>query len=570
VAGPNDIKEWLHQRRRSIFWEADGTEASVGISASGGAAFIVNGKSDGNAVTDAPTQIMCPVLGAMLHPDPRESLVIGLGTGESAGWLAALPTMERVAVVELEPVIAAVAEVCKPLNHDVLRHEKVHLVFGDGREVVQTTGRRYDLIVSEPSNPYRAGVSSLYTLDFYRDVRGKLKPGGIFVQWVQGYEIDAATVRIVLATLCQAFAHVEIWEAKPDDLVMICSADPLTYDAARLGERIGQTGYREALAVGWRATSIEAVLAHHVANEKFVNLVVAQAGKTFNTDDRNLLEYRFARTVGQRADFSVAQLRAEARAEGLDRPPRIGSQIDWEQVFDQFMANQAVFGDPPVLLPAATGARGQRAEALRFYVQDNFPAVAAAWEAQDRAPFDLMETTVLAISYAQRGDDKALPLIERLQAALPVDAGILTALLQYHQDKPADAAETLAATLVTMRTDATALPKLAEIATRMPASIVQRDPAHAARLYDALGEPLAALHSNERRLLTRCQISEHLTADKAALAIEALEPHVPWEARFLELRKKAYETAGHPLAERAKRDWEAFRRAAPSGQLLAK
>jgi spermidine synthase len=133
--------------------------------------------------------------------------------------------MDRVEVVELEPAIAHVAEVCAPLNHDVLSHPKVRVVFNDGREVLQTSRERYDLIASEPSNPYRAGVANLYTVEFYASVRQRLAPRGLFIQWLQGYEIDSATMRTVLCTAEKAFPHVEIWEAKPSDLVLVCAAE---------------------------------------------------------------------------------------------------------------------------------------------------------------------------------------------------------------------------------------------------------------------------------------------------------------------------------------------------------
>ena len=90
-------------------WEADGIESSIGITAPDGLSFVVNGKNDGNAIGDAGTQIGVAILGAMLQDAPKSGLVIGLGTGESAGWLASMPGVERVDVVELEPAIDEMA-----------------------------------------------------------------------------------------------------------------------------------------------------------------------------------------------------------------------------------------------------------------------------------------------------------------------------------------------------------------------------------------------------------------------------------------------------------------------------
>ena len=166
-ASPNLVQEWLREQRRRTFWEAEGVESSVAMAAtSAGLAFVVNGKIDGNSRTDAPTQVMGGLIGAALHPEPRRALVIGLGTGSTAGWLAAVPSIERVDVVELEPAILHVAEVCAPVNHNVLANPRIHVAIGDAREYLLTSKDTYDVIFSEPSNPYRAGISSLFTEEF--------------------------------------------------------------------------------------------------------------------------------------------------------------------------------------------------------------------------------------------------------------------------------------------------------------------------------------------------------------------------------------------------------------------
>ncbi len=116
---PNDIQLWLNKKRHNLVWEADGVESSIGIDSEDGLAFVVNGKNDGNALRDAATQIGAPTLGAVLHKDPKSALVIGLGTGESAGWLAEMRGIEHVDVVELEPAIDEMASRCHELNWDV-------------------------------------------------------------------------------------------------------------------------------------------------------------------------------------------------------------------------------------------------------------------------------------------------------------------------------------------------------------------------------------------------------------------------------------------------------------------
>ena len=249
-------------------WEADGIESSIGITSPDGLSFVVNGKNDGNAIGDAGTQIGVAIIGAALHPAPKKGLVIGLGTGESAGWLASMPGMERVDVVELEPAIDEMARRSSELNRDVLHHPKVRRIYNDGREHVLTTDEKYDVILSEPSNPYRAGVASLYTQEFYRAVRDRLTPDGLFVQWVQAYEVDGFTVNTVLATARSVFNHVEVWQTIPGDLQLVCSQVPIEYSEAQLRKRIAEPVMREALRMAWNVDDLEGFLAHFLGERR--------------------------------------------------------------------------------------------------------------------------------------------------------------------------------------------------------------------------------------------------------------------------------------------------------------
>src|SRR4029079_17061162 len=150
--GPNDIRNAVESARQRVVWEADGVGSSVALDLSQEYSFVVNGKSDGSALADAPTQVMSGLVGALLHPGAKRVLVIGLGTGSPAGWLARVPSVERVDVVELEPAIVHVARTLSTINLDVLKNPKVHLVIGDGREVLLTTPESYAVIFAEHSN----------------------------------------------------------------------------------------------------------------------------------------------------------------------------------------------------------------------------------------------------------------------------------------------------------------------------------------------------------------------------------------------------------------------------------
>jgi spermidine synthase len=565
----NDLRAFENSIRRHIISQTDGRESSVALSTQHGLSFIVNGKSDGNAVTDAGTQMMLGVLGALLHPDPREGLVIGLGTGESAGWLASLPAIRRVDVVELEPAIQDVARQCGPLNHNVLDHSKVHLTLNDAREALQTTRRTYDLIASEPSNPYRTGVSSLYTREFYLAARGRLKPGGVFIQWLQGYEIDLPTIRTVLCTLSDVFPHIEIWETNPADLVLVCSVEPLNYSAADLRQRMAEPAMREALRVAWRTKTLEGVLAHLVADARYARAVAERGEAAINTDDRNVLEYSFARTVGRQGGFTITGLRAEATRAGLQRPERLQAQIDWERVEDCRIAQHYVVGESPLPPESFTGDRAKRARALAALIgQRDAAGMIRHWESQPKPPYDLAETLALALAYAELGDTRAAKLALDLRADAPLEALALEGSLAARQDQPALAAERLSRLFTALRSDATPTRRIIEHALLVASQLAEKHRDQVRPLYESLNQPFAVFLFEERRRGVLCRLGERLGGREFTAAMLALEPHPPWDKTILQMRVRAYSQTQHPLLARAQRDLDEIFRLSPEAAVL--
>lgn len=278
---------------------------------------------------------MSGLLGAILRPEAKRALVVGLGTGSTAGWLGDIPTMERVDVVELEKAVVKVAELCAPVNQNVLSNPRVHVSIADARETLQTTPATYDLIVSEPSNPYRAGVASLYTQEYYRAASRRLTPNGLFVQFVQAYEVDSVTIRTIYATFASVFPVVETWQTNESDLLFVGSREPVRYDADALRKRIEEPPFKQALSKIWRISDLEGVLAHYVANDAFTKHLAGSQNTPLNTDDRNHIEFGFARTVGKASSLKIPELREAARRRGLHRPAIAAGEIDWSRVDEQ-------------------------------------------------------------------------------------------------------------------------------------------------------------------------------------------------------------------------------------------
>ena len=328
LADPNTLHDWENEVRRSVLWEADGVESSVAVVGSDSLAFHLNGMCDGNAVEDVGTQVMLGLIGAALHPQPRTACVVGLGTGETAGWLADVPSIQRVDVVEMEPAVRGMARRCHQVNREVLANSKVRLIFNDAREVLLTSAGRYDLIVCEPSNPYRSGIANLFTREFYLAGRDRLQDRGMFVQWVQAYEIDRRTMRTVFATFKSVFPHVEVWQSKLGDLVLVGSQQQPAWSVAALRSKVAAEPFASALRSAWHTNGLEGLLSHYVGGTVLVEHFIAEDSAAPNTDDHNEIEYGFARALGCTDWDAAGVLYRQAVEVGDQRLPLGGGAVD--------------------------------------------------------------------------------------------------------------------------------------------------------------------------------------------------------------------------------------------------
>ena len=537
----NSIREWRNRERASLVWEADGVEASVGITDNDSFAFYVNGKCDGNAVSDAGTQIMLGLLGAAFHPDPRSAFIVGLGTGETAGWLAQVPSMERIDVAEIEPATLEMARLCAPVNYEVLQNPKVHVLRGDARELLLSGRNLYDLIACEPSNPYRNGVADLFTAEFYRAARARLAPDGIFLQWLQGYEVDARTVRTVLTTLQSVFPHVEIWQTMPDDFVILCSETPPRITAEEFRRRLAAPPFVSALPAAWFTSGAEGFLAHFVGGPALVRSLIDEGAPVpVNTDDRNAIEYGFARTLGRPGLFDTASLLQRAATLGDNRPLALAGEagsIDWTAVerartWDHTMGES--IGDPP--------------------------AVITAWESGGTDGAHLAELAAVARAYATQGDAKAEPLMARVRSSSPATAEVIAAVLAASRQDPAAAVAWLDSVFQSLRRSPWLPVAYLDQALVAAVDLARSHPEHAPRLLAALAQPFAAEASKSGRLKAACFIAAGGPPQAAIPFLEAHEPHVPWAREFLVWRRDVYTATGHPLAPQAAAELEEFER----------
>ena len=560
--GPNAKRNFSHTKNRQCIWEAEGRESSVAITATDSLAFIVNGKSDGNAFGDAGTQIGLGLLGPLLHPAPRTGLVIGLGTGESAGWMAAVEEMTAVDVVELEPVVLEITRRCSQINRDALQNPKLTLHFNDAREFLLTSKKQYDLIVSEPSNPYRAGIANLYTREFYDSVSTRLNPEGLFLQWLQGYEVDDRTVQIVLQTVRSVFPEVQIWQTKARDMVLVCgkSEQAFQYQLESLQQKLKQPVLAEGLKQGWSVIDVEGILAHFVCGNRTINQLLESVSEPMNLDDLNLLEYAFAKTVGKSTRFSIHDLQNRAVQLEDDLPVSLNDEGQ-KKVMQRRLAMQLSLGGRVHIDDGLSEEQQTRGEAFNLYLASRYLDALARF--QTFAP-DLscpIETMVYAHTLAESGVPVADELLIKVREQNPTEAAAIQAIAALQQKQPGEGLQKILDTLKLLQNSPWGSRQLLDSLLFKAVSLCDLDSSYAAPLYEQLQQPFALHRLEDNRLLVRYLIAEKIGNQQIIDSLQTMEPNAPWKEWLLEKRVRVYAAEKHPLTERARNELSQFKRA---------
>lgn len=199
----------------------------------------INGKPDASSYGDLSTQKLLGHLPLLARPDAKSIFVLGLGSGVTGGAVLHHPVEKLVIAENCEPVVRA-AGFFNPWNNGVLTDQRTRIVVEDARTVLKLSPQQYDAIVTQPSNPWMAGVGSVFSREYYELAASRLKPGGVMVQWFHVYDMHDGIVGLVLRTFGRTFPHIEIWDTGAGDIVMIGSKEPWASDLttwARLFDR---------------------------------------------------------------------------------------------------------------------------------------------------------------------------------------------------------------------------------------------------------------------------------------------------------------------------------------------
>lgn len=321
------VRDLIGRAIRVIHY-AEGAAATVTVTeradANGSTERFLNVAGKRDASQFDPTQALLAHLPLTIHPDPRRALIIGLGSGGTLASALRHASLERVDCVEISPEVRDAA-VRFFDRRAVVSDPRVSMIIGDGRLHLTLTDRTYDVIVSQPSNPWMIGASSLFTRNAFELMRARLNPGGVVCVWMQGSHVSPESVRTLVATFRAVFPRMDLWQSRvPSDFLLTGYADPLTVDPSRIRSRLAEAGVGADLA-SFAIVDEADFLGHWVADQDGVASRVA--GVAVSTDDLNLLEARIPREllrdrwVEVVADWHAVRRPASARVNGGDGGP---------------------------------------------------------------------------------------------------------------------------------------------------------------------------------------------------------------------------------------------------------
>jgi len=291
------VEQFRADEPELLFYE-DGLTATVTVERRGETHTLkANGKPEASDTGDMNTQILVGLLpyivraqfdGVSLGGD--ESAMIGYGSGVTAGAALQWP-LESLEVIEIESAMIEGSTYFNHVNHRPLEDDRMEIIESDGRNYLEYTDHKFDVIVSEPSNPWISGVASLFTLENFRSVKRHLREDGVFAQWVQLYEMRPENVKTILNTIRKVFPHVQGFttQARGTDLILIASKRPIPFPAEGW-----ERGWNiDAARTELQRAGIEQL--HELYGLSFITdeeLDEFARGAPLNTDDNGRLEFQ--------------------------------------------------------------------------------------------------------------------------------------------------------------------------------------------------------------------------------------------------------------------------------------
>ena len=283
-----DLKEAELKKNKILFFkEGMHTTVTTELSTSGNIFLRVNGKTDASLALDMRTQLLSGYLPMLFHSNPKSALVIGQGSGITLGAVEQFP-VDKINLVEISPAVIEGSRFFDPFNHDALNDKRLTVLLEDGRNHIALSNNTYDVIISEPSNPWISGVGALFTVDFFELLKKRLNPGGLACIWVHT-NMSPDNFKSIVHSFTDKFPFVTMWESiAGDDYLLIGSEEEygLSFEKAQKYLANEITG-KDFAGIGIRNVP-DLMSLMIMSHEKLVEF---SKDAPLHTDDNSLLEF---------------------------------------------------------------------------------------------------------------------------------------------------------------------------------------------------------------------------------------------------------------------------------------
>jgi spermidine synthase len=205
---------------------------------------INSGKPDASSHADRSTQTLLAHVPLLFHPRPEKVMVLGLASGMTAGEVLHYP-VKQLDVLEINDQVVKACNFFTPWNNACLSDPRTRIIVQDGRNHLALTREKYDVIISEPSNPWMAGLANLFSLEFFQTVKGRLNKNGIFVQWIHSYEMNWSAFAMIGRTFAQVFPVSFLMTTNPEerlDYLLVGFSGPKVFDLNAVKKNIQYAG----------------------------------------------------------------------------------------------------------------------------------------------------------------------------------------------------------------------------------------------------------------------------------------------------------------------------------------
>ena len=274
----------------------------------------INGKPDASSFSDLPTQMMVAHIPLLMHQDPKNALVIGLASGISLGS-AGLHSLKEIDCVEISPVMLEACRYFDEYNYSILDDPRVNTIIADGRNHLALTEKSYDVIISQPSNPYFAGIADLFTLEFFELCNRRLTYQGVMCTWVQSYNIDMETFQSIVHTFHSVFPNMTLWRVGKSDCILVGSKQEFNVDYSLMNTQMNsQKIARDLKRIGVQI--LPEIFSQYVMGPEGIQTFINKAG--IHTDDNALVEFSAPRALTRNAyDWTLINAIEESRDSNL-------------------------------------------------------------------------------------------------------------------------------------------------------------------------------------------------------------------------------------------------------------